>query len=115
MVAGRRAYHSVVKLDLPVDKASLDAFCRRWSVAELAAFGSVVRGDSGPESDVDLLVTFAPEARPTLFDLAVIQGELAALFGRNVDLATRAGVEASRNPLRREAILSSAQLVHATR
>lgn len=100
---------------LTVDRGALSAFCRRWSVAEIAAFGSVLRADFGPESDVDLLVTFEPDARPTLFDLATMRDELAALLGREVDLATRAGVEASRNHLRREAILSSAQVVHAAR
>lgn len=82
-------------------------------MAELLAFGSVLRDDFGPESDVDLLVTFEAGARPTLFDLATMGNDLTALFGRRVDLATRAGVEASRNHLRREVILSSTQLVHA--
>ncbi len=94
-------------------RRELDQFCRRHQVRELSLFGSLARGEAGPESDVDLLVDFAPEARPTLLDLAAMQQELAVIFGRPVDLLTRRGMEASPNRLRREAILNSAQVVHA--
>ena len=94
-------------------KHALNEFCRRRQVRELSLFGSTVRGEAGPGSDVDVLVDFAPEASPTLLDLADMQRELQSIFGRPVDLLTRRGMEASPNRPRREAILNSAQVVHA--
>ena len=88
-------------------------FCRRWRITELALFGSVLRDDFGPESDIDLLVRFAPDARYTLFDMVSMQEELTRIFGRQVDLVSRRGIEASRNPLRRRAILESAEVIYA--
>lgn len=97
---------------LSISRAQLRDFCRRWAVTELALFGSVLRKDFRPDSDVDVLVTFAPTAHPTLLDLAHMQRELAALLGREVDLLTRRGVESSRNSIRRESILASAKTVY---
>jgi predicted nucleotidyltransferase len=94
---------------IAIDREQIVDFCRRWQVTEFSLFGSVLRDDFGPNSDVDVLVTFAPEAHPTLFDLARMEEELARLLGRKVDLGTRRGVEQSRNWLRRRAILSSAE------
>ncbi|MHB9038400.1 MAG: nucleotidyltransferase family protein [Armatimonadota bacterium] len=88
-------------------------FCKRWGIAELALFGSVLRDDFGPNSDVDVLVTFSPGARPTLFDMVHMQDELAGILGREVDLVSRRGVESSANYLRRKAILESAEVVYA--
>ena len=76
-------------------------------------FGSVVRDDFGPDSDVDVLVEFDPEAHPTLFDIVRMQDELSGMFDRNVDLITRAAVEGSRNHIRRKAILETARVVYA--
>lgn len=94
-------------------EAALKNFCRRWDVIELALFGSAARGDDGPESDVDLLVTFSSHAHPTLLDLVRMQDELEALFARPVDLVSRRAVAASRNYIRRDAILRSARVVYA--
>src|SRR5215207_3222013 len=91
----------------------IEQFCGRWKITELAAFGSILRQDFGAESDIDLLATFAPDARWTLFDLVHMNDELSALLGRKVDLVSRRGVETSRNPIRREAILSSARPIYA--
>ena len=79
---------------------------------ELARFGSALRDDFGPKSDVDLLVSFAEDARPTLFDMVEMQQELESMLDRKVDLVSRRGIETSRNYLRRNAILSSAQSIH---
>ncbi|HYO12146.1 MAG TPA: nucleotidyltransferase family protein [Thermoanaerobaculia bacterium] len=103
--------NATLRIALPEEE--LTSFCRRWKITELSAFGSVLREDFGPESDIDLLVTFAPDAHWTLFDMARMRDELARLLGREVDLVTRRGVEASRNPIRREAILSSAEIIYA--
>jgi uncharacterized protein len=94
-----------------VDRGQLRLFCRRWKIAEFALFGSVLRQDFRPDSDVDCLVTFAPDAAWTLFDMGQMQEELETLFRRNVHLVSRRGLESSRNHLRREAILSSAEVM----
>ncbi len=90
-------------------REALEAFCRRWSVRELSLFGSARRDDFNPASDVDLLVTFEEEARPTLLDLSAMQEELEAIFQRPVDLVEREGLKASHNWIRRAAILRSAE------
>lgn len=88
-------------------------FCRRWHVLELALFGSVLRDDFGPESDVDVLVSFDPENTPSLLDHVEMQDELAELFARPVDLVSRRGVERSENPFWKRSILGSARVVYA--
>ncbi len=101
------------KIQIEVPRERIAEFCGKWSIREFSFFGSVVRDDFGPESDIDVLVTFASEARHTLFDLVDMEGELRALFGRDVDLVSRRGIESSRNPLRKAAILESAEAVYA--
>jgi predicted nucleotidyltransferase len=96
-----------------VSQEALDQFCRRWAVSELALFGSALREDFGPDSDFDILVTFAPEAEWGLLDHVQMEMELADLLGRDVDLLTRRAVECSQNPLRRREILETAQVVYA--
>ena len=96
---------------LPVDEGQLDAFCRRWKITKLELFGSTLAAPSRAQ-DVDLLVTFAPDARWGLFEHEHMQDELARLLGRSVDLISRRAVEASRNALRRNAILNSAVPVY---
>lgn len=101
-----------MKLSLPYEQIA--EFCRKWNVSEFALFGSVLRDDFRPDSDVDVLVSFPSyEATPSLFDHVEMQDELAEMFGRPVDLLTRGGVEDSRNPIRRQAILESARVVYA--
>jgi len=95
-----------------IEPGAIAEFCKRWKITELALFGSAVRDDFGPESDVDVLVTFAADSHWTLFDMARMQEELKAIIGREVDLLSRRGVESSRNYLRRRAILSSARTVY---
>jgi hypothetical protein len=84
--------------------------CRRYRVSELALFGSVVRDDFRPDSDVDVLVTFAPDAHVNLFDMADLRAELVRILGREVDLVEKPGL---RNPFRRKAILREAEVVYA--
>ena len=87
-------------------------FCARWQVAELALFGSVLRNDFGPDSDVDVMVSFDEDAKRTLFDMGYMEEELEAMFGRRVDLVSKRGIETSRNYLRREMILESAEVIY---
>ena len=85
-------------------------FCRRWKITEMSVFGSVVREDFRPDSDIDVLVSFEAGAGWSLLDVVTIQEELAALLGRPVDLIEEAAL---RNPYRRAAILESKQIVYA--
>ena len=95
-----------------ISPKQMAAFCERWQVLELALFGSVIRDDFGPGSDVDVLVSFEEEARHTLFDMDQMEAELSGIFGRKIDLVSRRGVEASLNRLRRNAILESAEVIY---
>src|SRR5438874_7752382 len=88
---------------LDIDEKVLDEFCRRWKIAKLELFGSALRDDFNTQSDIDLLVTYQPDARWGLFQHVGIEEELATLMGRKVDLITRDAVEASRNEIRRAA------------
>ncbi|WP_419949170.1 nucleotidyltransferase family protein [Candidatus Palauibacter sp.] len=99
------------QIDVPFDRIA--ALCRASGISELALFGSSVREDFGPDSDVDVLVTFAAEARPTLLDIVRIENALSELFGRPTDLVERRAVERSRNHVRREAILRSTRTIYA--
>jgi hypothetical protein len=100
-------------LEIPED--AIAGFCRRWEIKELAVFGSALRADFRSDSDVDVLVTFAAGARWTLFDMVHMREDLEKILGRRVDLVSRRGVERSRNPLRRQAILSSAEPIYVQR
>src|SRR5258706_14995287 len=86
-------------------------FCRRWRITEFSFFGSVVRDDFEPDSDVDVLVTFAPGALWTLAKWLEMQRQLETLFQRHVDLVERGAVEHSNNRFRKRAILSSAVML----
>lgn len=99
---------------ISISKDEIAAFCKRWQMTELALFGSVLREDFGPESDVDVLVCFDSQARHTLLDIAQMQDELSATLGRTVDLIERATVERSPNYIRRKAILGSAEVVYGS-
>lgn len=95
---------------VPVDSSRIADFCRRWRVSELSLFGSVLRDDFGPGSDVDVLVSFEPGAPWSLWDLSRMREELEAIFGRGVDLVEKKGL---RNPFLRHAVLTSRQVVYA--
>jgi predicted nucleotidyltransferase len=99
------------RITIPADR--LAEFCRRNHIRQLSLFGSVLRDDFGPDSDVDVLVEFEPEAQVSLFDLAAMQNELRAIIGREVDLVERAAVEQSENYIRRKSILATLETVYA--
>jgi len=95
------------KIDIPREK--IEDFCRRWKIKEMAVFGSALREDFGPESDVDFLVTFFEQARWTLFDWAEMIEELKKITGREIDLVER---ESIRNPFRRRSILARMEVIY---
>jgi len=102
----------ITAIELPMEKIS--EFCHNWQVTEFALFGSVLREDFRPDSDIDVMVQFHPDAHPTFSTLDQMEAELKIIFHRDVDLVTRQGIETSRNYLRRHEILSSAQMIYAT-
>lgn len=89
-------------------EGDLVAFCRHWKVRELSLFGSVLRDDFSPASDVDVLVSFDADATWSMWDLTTMQDELSSLIGRPVDLVEREGL---RNPFRRDRILKTRKVI----
>jgi predicted nucleotidyltransferase len=94
-----------------LDRKALAGFFRKWRIRELSLFGSVLRDDFGPESDLDFLVSFESGAALDLFDLAEMKEELEAQYGRPVDLVEK---EALRNPWRKREILRSREVIYAS-
>lgn len=99
-----------IRISIPEEKV-VD-FCKRWNITELAFFGSVLRDDFGPESDVDVLVNIRPGANHRISSILHMEKELSGILGREVDLVFRPDVERSRNYLRREAVLKSAEVFY---
>lgn len=97
--------------ELPRDRL-LD-FCHRWQITELALFGSILRDDFRPDSDIDLLVTFAPTAHWGLLAHVRMERELSQMLDRPVDLIEKAAIQESPNWLRRNEILQTAQVIYA--
>jgi uncharacterized protein len=104
---------TITAIELPMQRIA--EFCHTWQVTEFALFGSVLRDDFRPDSDIDIMVQFHPEAHPTFNTLDQMETELKTIFDRDIDLITRQGIETSRNYLRRQEILSSAQVIYETK
>src|SRR5580658_5207404 len=103
----------MITMKLKYSRQKLGQFCRERGIARLELFGSALREDFRGDSDVDLLATLRSDARPTLLDWADMQGKLAEVFGRPVDLVSRRAVERSRNRYRKQSILSTARPLYA--
>ena len=102
---------TTARVAIPYD--AIAAFCQKWGVTEFALFGSVLRPDFRPDSDIDVLVSFAPEAKVSLFRLVEMQSELERILGRPVDLVDRQSVEQSANYIRRHHILTNMEPIYA--
>ncbi|MEM6503114.1 MAG: nucleotidyltransferase family protein [Cyanobacteria bacterium P01_C01_bin.89] len=111
------SWNSELLETLPIawPEEKMTAFCDRWKVEGLWLFGSVLRDDFGPDSDVDFLVRFLPNDPWDLLDLVRMQRELAEIIGRPVDLIERGPIERSRNPLRRKEILSTSRRIYGVK
>jgi predicted nucleotidyltransferase len=96
---------------IEIDDEKLRTFCEKWGIAELAVFGSVLRDDFRPDSDIDFLVTWKFES-PRLFDFFALKDELSELLGRDVDVVQRHVLEQDYNEFRRDGILGSARTVY---
>ena len=98
--------NSQIQLDLD----ELAGFCRTWRIRELSIFGSALRDDFGPESDLDFMVSFEPGTALDLHDLLDMKEELEARYMRTVDLVEK---EALRNPWRKREILRTREVLYA--
>ena len=96
------------KIQIPLKQ--IEDFCRRWKIKEFALFGSVLREDFRPDSDIDVLVSFEPDGGITFDNRVEMLDELAEIFGRQVDLVEK---DAIRNPFRRHDILTTKEVVYA--
>ena len=100
----------MVQLASRVPVSEIEAFCARWNVVEFSLFGSVLRDDFRPESDVDVMVRFADGGRPRGFGFVDMKLELEEVFGRSVDLVEQGMIE---NPFRRHAIMRERTVLYA--
>jgi len=99
-----------MSIQVQIEPARIATFCQKWKIIEFSLFGSVLRDDFRPDSDVDVLVTFDPDSTWDLFDVVEMQEELREMFGREVDLVEKGAI---RNPFRRHAILSTKEVFYA--
>ena len=100
-----------MSLQIQIDRKQIAEFCRKWRITELSVFGSVLRDDYRPDSDVDVLIMFEPAVPWSLFEWIDMTEELRTIFGRRVDVVEKSGL---RNPFRRRAILSAREVIYAT-
>ena len=107
-MSGLLRYNKNMKL---LDSLDIAPFCKRWKIREFAVFGSILRDDFKPESDLDVLVTFSQAAEWGLFDHVQMRNELESLLGRKVDLVTRRALEQTQNHILRERITNSAKVI----
>jgi hypothetical protein len=100
----------MLDLPIPISKSAIEAFCHKWKITEFALFGSILRNDFRPDSDVDVVVTFGPGGGITFDNRVEILDELKEIFGRDVDLIEQ---RLLRNPFRRHAILRHREIIYA--
>lgn len=92
-----------------VTTSDVAEFCRRWKIRRLSLFGSVLRADFRPDSDIDVLISFRPDSEWSLWDWVEMVDELQTLFGRQVDAVEESGLK---NPFRRHEILQTRRIVY---
>ena len=102
-----------MKLQTELPRQQIEDFCRKWKIVRLELFGSVLREDFRPDSDIDFLITFDPDNHWSLMELVEMEQELSNILGRKADLVERRSIEASHNWIRREDILSSVRDYYA--
>ncbi|AFZ37512.1 DNA polymerase beta domain protein region [Stanieria cyanosphaera PCC 7437] len=104
-----------IQTRLGISTEKIAQFCQRWHITELLLFGSVLSDQFHAQSDIDILIRFAPNARQGLLTLAKIKHELEETTGRRVDLALKESIENSENWIRRHEILKTAQVIYEQR
>ncbi len=105
----------MVKHGIELDSEAIRDFCRRWKVRELSVFGSILRDDFRPDSDVDFLIEWMDDTEWDLFDLVHMQRNLKKIVGRPVDLLTRYSVEHDPSIAFRQSVLSGTERIYAPR
>ena len=105
---------TLASLPFELDALAVAEFCRKWHIAEMSLFGSVLRDDFKTDSDVDVLISFAENVALGLLDKMAAREELEAILGRNVNLITQSGLlHWTTLPSIRESILAEAEIVYA--
>lgn len=104
---------SAISQRLRIDEATLRRFCVRWRILELAVFGSVLRDDFSPSSDIDVLVRFDPDHDWSVLDHLSMEAELGDLLGRDVDVVSVRALEENANWLTRKSITATARRIYA--
>ncbi len=100
-------------INLGVEPKRIAEFCQKWKIINLSLFGSIVRGELQPGSDIDILVTFSNDADWTMFDHFNMEEELSNILGREVDLVNIKALEENQNPIYQREILNSARQIYA--
>lgn len=100
----------MLKTNIQIPLLKIEEFCRKWQIKEFSLFGSVLREDFGPESDIDVMVSFDDRAGWDLFDLVEMIEELKVIFGRNIDLVEKGAI---RNPFRQHSIMTNNEVLYA--
>jgi uncharacterized protein len=100
----------MVKTNIQVPMMKIEEFCRKWQIKEFSLFGSVLREDFGPKSDIDVMVNFEDSAGWDLIDLVDMIEELKIIFGRDVDLVEKGTIQ---NPFRRHSIMTNSEVLYA--
>jgi uncharacterized protein len=103
----------MVKHGIELDSEAIRAFCKKWKVTELTAFGSILRDDFGPDSDLDFLIEWADDVKWDLVDYMNMVEELQRMFGRKVDLLSRYALVHDSNPMFRRSVLSHTERIYA--
>ena len=97
---------------LNIQPTQLEKVCQQWQIVEMSLFGSVLRDDFNAKSDIDILVSFADDAKVTFFDLELIEEQLSKLFNRPVDVVTKRAIEQSHNWIRQKNILENSRVIY---
>ncbi len=104
-----------IQTRLGLTSQEIGNFCQQWGITKMALFGSILREDFRADSDIDLLITFAPDARQGLLTLAKMKHELEFRLNRSIDLVPEASIQMSDNWIRQREILSTAQTIYEQR
>jgi predicted nucleotidyltransferase len=115
MIQSQRITDAEIERRMGLSSSAIKAVCEQWEIMEMAVFGSIVRSDFRADSDIDVLLCFAPEAQQGLLTLARIKHELEASTKKRVDIAIKESIVNSENPIRRDEILKTSRIIYAQR
>ena len=103
------SYYNAFMIRVPIDRSWIIDFCKKWKITRLALFGSVLRDDFRADSDVDVMVSFRPDSKWSLFDIVDMKLELECMFKRDVDIIEDGTI---RNPIKRRCIYENLEVVY---